>query len=217
MQFVKACVTLVNYRVKKIATDFDKELQRIKTKFSHAAYPAKFINDTFFRFNKEKEELLIPKWLPKSVVITLTFAPRNEKFSKRFISKLQTFINDKVRFNIIWNTHKIQSLFNNKDKKQHLSCIIYRGICSWHADYFGEIIRNVNIRWNEHECVIGKNSERFKHLQEHLSHDFQWSALSIAPWKTLNQKILKAYFIRIMEPSISKQMNRDVLTFFRTL
>ena len=46
----------------------------------------------FFRFNEEKEELLIPKWLfdeTKLVVIRLPFPPRNEKFNKRFISKLQ--------------------------------------------------------------------------------------------------------------------------------
>ena len=89
---------------KKITADFDKELRRIKTKFLHARYPVKFINDTFFRFDEEKEEFLIPKWLfeeTKLVVLAVPFAPRNEKFSKRFISKLQTFTNGKVRFNII--------------------------------------------------------------------------------------------------------------------
>ena len=38
-----------------------------------------FINDTFFRFNEEKEELLIPKCLfdeTKLVVIRLPFAPK---------------------------------------------------------------------------------------------------------------------------------------------
>ena len=106
----------------------------------------------------------MPKWLfdeTKSVVIRLSFAPRNEKFSKRFIS------------NIIWNTRKIKSLFNNKDKVQHLSCVIYKVVCSCGADYIGETIRNVKIRWNEHESGIDKNSECFKHLQEHWSHDFQ--------------------------------------------
>ena len=101
-----------------MTTDFDKELIRVKAKFLHAGFPVKFINDTFFRFNEEKEEFLIPKWLfdeTKSVVIGLPFAPRNEKFSKCFISKLQTFTKGKVRFNIICNTRKIQSFFNNKD------------------------------------------------------------------------------------------------------
>ena len=57
-----------------------------------ASYPVKSISDIFFRFSEEKEELLIPKWLfdeTKLVVIRLTFARRREKFSKRFISKLQ--------------------------------------------------------------------------------------------------------------------------------
>ena len=159
---------------KKTTTDFDKELRRIKAKFLHAGFPVKFINDTFFRFNEEKEELLIPKWLfdeTKSVVIRLPFAPRNEKFSNRFISKLQTFTNGNATFNIIWNTRKIQSLFNNKDKVQHLSYVIYKGVCSCGADYIGETIRNVKRRSNEHESGIDKNSG-FKHLQEHLSRDF---------------------------------------------
>ena len=66
--------------------------------------------------------MLIPKWLSdetKLVVIRLPFAPKNEKFSKCFVGKLQTFTNGKVRFHIIWNTRKIQSLFNNKDQAQN--------------------------------------------------------------------------------------------------
>ena len=129
--YKRNAITSELQRAKKIATDFDKELRRIKTKFLHDGYPVSFINDTFFRFNEEKEELLIPKWLfdeTKLVVIRLPFSPRNEKFSKCFISKLQTFTNGKFRFNIIWNTRKIQSLFNNKDKVKHLSCVIYKGV-----------------------------------------------------------------------------------------
>ena len=62
---------------RKIAMDVDRELRRIKTKFLHASYPVKFINDTFFRFKEEKEELLIMKWLfdeAKLVVFRLPFA-----------------------------------------------------------------------------------------------------------------------------------------------
>ena len=150
--------------------------------------------------------MLIPKWLfdeTKLVVIRLPFAPRNEKFSKHFISKLQTFTNGKVRFNIIWNTHKIQSLFNNKDKVQHLSCVIYKGVYSCGADYIGETICNVKIRWNEHGSGIDKNSECFKYLQEHLSHGFQWLVLSIAPRNTFKQKILETHFVNIIVPSLN--------------
>ena len=140
----------VNYiEPEKIVTDFDKELRRMKTRFLLAGYPVKFINDTFYRFKEEKEELLIPKWLfdeTKLVLIRLPFAPRNEKLSKRFISKLKTFTNCKVRFYIIWNIRKIQSLFNNKDKIQLLCYVIYKGDCSCGADDIGKTIRNVKIR-----------------------------------------------------------------------
>ena len=105
--------------------------------------------------------MLIPKWLldeTKLVVMRLPFVPKNEKFSKRFISKLQTYTSGKVRFNIIWNACKMQSLLNNKYKVQHLSCVIYKGVCSCGADYIGETICNVKIRWNEHESGIDKNS-----------------------------------------------------------
>ena len=36
--------------------------------------------------------------------------------------------------------------------------------------------------------------------------------LSIAPKDTFNRKILEAYFIKIMVPSLNNQMNNDVLT-----
>ena len=42
----------------------------------------------------------------------------------------------------------IKIKFNNKDKVKHYSCVIYRNICSFGADYFGETIRNSEIRWN---------------------------------------------------------------------
>ena len=151
----------------------------------------------------------------KSVVFRLPFVAKSQKFSRRFISKLQTFTNNKVRFNIIWNNCKIQSLFNNKDKVQHLSCIIYKSVCSCGAGYIAETISNVNIRWNENESETYLNSECFKHLQEHLSDDFQWSVLSIASRNTFKRKILEVYFIKIMEPSLSSQINSDVLTLFR--
>ena len=67
------------------------------------------------------------------------------------------------------------------------------------------------IRWSEHESGIDKNC--FKHLQEHLSHGFQWSVLSIALRNTL--EILEVYFIKIMVPSLNIQMNNGVLIIFR--
>ena len=58
------------------------------------------------------------------------------------MEKVEYFTNDKVKVIIIWNACKIQSLFNNKDKVKHHSCMIYRSISSCGADYIGETTRN---------------------------------------------------------------------------
>ena len=81
----------------------------------------------------------------------------------------------------------MQFLFNSKDEVQHLSCIIYKGVCSCDADYIGDTISNVNIRWNEHERGIDKNSEYTKHFLEHFNDEFQCLLLSIAPRKRIKE------------------------------
>ena len=77
------------------------------------------INAVFRRLNQEKDEVLIPQWLcndRRECLIRLPFAPANEKFVKSFINKLGIFTYYKVKFDIVWNTRKIKSLFNNKHK-----------------------------------------------------------------------------------------------------
>ena len=46
----------------KIATDFDKELRKIKKNLCKLVILLNLSMTLFFRFNEEKEELLIPKW-----------------------------------------------------------------------------------------------------------------------------------------------------------
>ena len=90
------------------------------------------------------------------------------------------FTTDKVKVIIIWKTRKIQSLFSNKDKVKHYSCVIYCGICSCGADYIGETIRNSEIRWNEHITGKIKNLNCIKHLNDNFDHEFRWFVLSCA-------------------------------------
>ena len=65
------------------------------------------------------------------------------------------------------NRRKVQSLFPLKDKVQHLSCVIYKGICSCGEAYVEEAIRICKIRWDEHNDV-NKNSEPAKHLARNI-------------------------------------------------
>ena len=60
---------------------------------------------------------MIPRWLfdeKKAIAINLSFSNKNEHFSKMFCEKLEFYENGKVKFNIIWATRKIKSLFKIK-------------------------------------------------------------------------------------------------------
>ena len=138
---------------------------------------------------------------------------KNEKYCVYFINKLVSFTSGKVKFNVVWNTHKIQSLFPLKEKVQQLSCVIYKGICSCGETYVGETIRNCKIRCDEHNDV-SKNSEPEKHLARNIEHEFSWYILARAPVNTIKRRILEVYFIKLIVPSLNDQLD-NVLMLFR--
>ena len=75
--------------------------------------------DTQNMFNRKTDELLIPPWLfdqRKHVTMRLPFSSKNVKYCAYFINKLVSFTNGKVKFKVVWNTHKIQMLFSLKDE-----------------------------------------------------------------------------------------------------
>ena len=107
----------------------------------------------------------------KQVTIRLLFFSKSQKYSAYFINKLVCFTSGKVKFNVIWNTRKIQSLFPLKDKVQYLNCVTYKGICSCEETQVGETIRNCKIRWDPN-----KFSESAKYLAKYLSaNSTKWS------------------------------------------
>ena len=145
----------------------------------------------------------------------LSYSSGNEKFSKLFVNKTEDYTNGKDKLVTIWNTRKIQSLFNNKDKIQHHTYVIYRGVCSCGADYIGETIRNSEIRWKEHNTGKDKNSDCVKHLNDNFYHEFRCFVLSCASKNCLKGKLLEAYYIKIRQPSLNTQVNSDVLNLYR--
>ena len=50
-------------RAKRIASNFDEETKKIRSKFTDAGYPKHVIENTIRNFNRKKDELLIPPWL----------------------------------------------------------------------------------------------------------------------------------------------------------
>ena len=168
LRYKRNAITGELHRTNKIASNFSNEMKRIKIKYLQAGFPIHAIHDAFRRFNQEEDEVLISQWLFddwKECLIRLS-ALANEKFEKSFINELEIFRNYRVKFNIAWNTRKMNSLFNNKDKISHYSCVIYIGICLCGAGYIGETVSNAQLRWNEHENGTDKNSKYAKHLNK---------------------------------------------------
>ena len=51
---------------------------------------------------------------------------------------------------------KVKTMFRVKDKSLHQACKIYRDVCSCGKSYINEAIRNVELRWEEHNNSIKK-------------------------------------------------------------
>ena len=67
-------------------------------------------------------------------------------------------------------------MFKLKSRNPHPSCVIYEGVCSCQASHIGKTVRNVEIRWQEHEDTQ-KDSEPAKHLKYNPAHSFTCNVL----------------------------------------
>ena len=111
-------------------------------------------------------------------------------------------------------TRKIRTLFHLKDKSLHPACKIYEGICICGEKYIGETKRNVEIRWMEHSTPSDKSNPA-KHLRDNIDHSFTSKVICNAPNRKLARKILEAYFIATMKPSLNDKIDSDLLHLFR--
>ena len=104
--------------------------------------------------------------------------------------------------------------FKLKDLCIHPACKIDKGVCICGDTYIGEIIRNVETRWKEHNTPSDKLNPS-KHINSHIDHISSWSIICNAPTKKFKRKIIEAYFIAIMKPTPYDQMDSDLLHPFR--
>ena len=148
MRYKCNAITGELHRAKKIASNFDIEIKHFVTKYAAARFPSRFVHFIIDNIDSGKDNLIIPQWLfeeSMAFIIHLPFSPSNESFMKTFTSKLNYFTNEKCKFNVVWNTRKVESLFPLKDKVDHYSCAIYQGDCSCDQNYIGETVRNAKI------------------------------------------------------------------------
>ena len=207
------------HRTFKNGSDFGAEVQKIAQKYLEAGYPISFIQSVIndFKNSKEEEQLIIPEWLfdqRKKVLFKLPYCPSNERDVKRFIDKIESFTDGKLKFIVLWSTSNIKSSFPLKDRVKHLPCVIYEGKCSCGRRYIGGTIRNSDIRWNEHESTTGK-SEPAKHLADNKSHMFTWKVLASIPLHFRKRKILEVFFITKLKPDLNDQIEHHAFSLFR--
>ena len=109
-------------KAKKISSNFKSGTVRIKAKVFKAGFPHKVIENTINNFNNVDEELMITRRFfdeRKTVAINLRSSNKSRHFSKMVRKKLEFYTNGKVKFNIIWSTRKIKSLFKIKYSVKH--------------------------------------------------------------------------------------------------
>ena len=139
---------------------------------------------------------------------------KNEVSSKEFMRKFHNFTVSKFDLRIKWITRKTKIIFKLKNKRLYSACKIYQGICSCGETYIRQTIRNVETRWNEHNMPSEK-SNASKHLNSSITHHFSWSVIFNAPIKKFTRKILEAYFIALLNPTVNDQIESDLLHLFK--
>ena len=108
---------------------------------------------------------------------------------------------------------KVKNLFRVKDKPLHQAYKICEGVCSCGKSYTGEMVRNVEVRWGEHNNLT-KVLNPSKQIKDNIDHTFHWSVLARAPTNTFQQKVLEAYII-LVKPTFNDQLEPDRLNLFR--
>ena len=148
----------------------------------------------------------------KLVLVEIPYCLKNENSSKQF-KKFDQFTNDAFDVRIKRLTKKVKTLFKVKDKSLHQICKISKGICSCGESYTGETIRNVEVRWEEHNNPMNKSNPS-KHVKDNLDHVFNWSLLANAPKNMFQQKVLEVYYIVLEKPTLNKQLEPERLNLF---
>ena len=105
-------------------------------------------------------------------------------------------------------------MFKLKRKNPHPSCVIYQGVCSCLESYIGGTVRNVEIRWQEHEDTQEQDSEPAKHLKNNSTHSFTRKVLLPASSNRCIRQNMEALIIALKRPSLNKRAESKKLSVF---
>ena len=209
------------HRARKISTNFSNEIREIKQKYYSADYPRRYVNSVIKDFNEKQTEVPAKSDTHNSdqktfVPIRIAYCEQNEKIAKHFLEKLNNFTNNKFKFTIVWQTRKIKTLFNLKDKIKYKSCVIYRGTIETKPEitYIGETKLIAQSRWAQHEDPNHKSTPS-TYLKDNPTHKFTWEVLCTSSENANKRKIHEAIYINKYKPSLNKQVTYKNLVLFR--
>ena len=170
-------------RATRIVSFLADEISKIQQNFLNADYPHRFINSVInnlqekIRGNWRLHHSAWFLWCSKEgCIMDIPYCPKNEKISKCFMKKFNVFTDNEYNIRVKWITKKVKQSFKLKCRNFHPSCVIYECACSCQESYIGETVRNVEIRWQEHEDTQ-KDSEPVKHLKNNPTYSFTWKVL----------------------------------------
>ena len=101
-----------------------------------------------------------------------------------------------------------------KDNISYPSFKFYKGICCCGESYVSETNAIVETRWSEHNMPCDESNPS-KLLNESIAHMFSWKVICNAPKRKLASKILEAYFLATMKPTLKDQIESDLCYLFR--
>ena len=97
---------------------------------------------------------------------------------------------------------------------KHYICVIYEGNCSSGENYVAESLKSVVLGWAEHEDP-NKQSEPAKHLKNFPDHQIEWKILTRDHEYIKKGKILEAFLIKSISPSLNEQLDIELLVPFK--
>ena len=129
------------------------------------------------------------------------------------LKRFEKFTNDTLDGRIKWLSKNVKILFRVKDKSLHQDCKSYKGAFPCGEIYFGETLRNFEVRWDERNNPM-KKSNPSKHIKDNLDHVFNWSVLANAPRNMFQRKVLEAYYIVLEKPILNEHLEPNRLNLF---
>lgn len=136
-------------------------------------------------------------------------------YSKEFITKSHYFMESKFDWWMKWLTRKLIFFFLTEGQ---ILTVSFSSI-PWCLQFWW------NIHWRDSEkyehqiewaqYVIRKNWNPQKHLNKKLFDYLNGTCIYNAWVKNFMSKILDVYFIPLLKPTLSNQINSDLLYFFR--